>query len=247
MTKCAIFHLRCLGNGLLMFAPAQTGGSRTQTRTLAVSLAAHAALFAWLIYSAGPKVLAPSAVRAGIANGSVTQLYWPAHVTSASAGDFQSSTEIPDEQVRKRLRWQQLVKKRKSQERAPAVAQNTADSQATAASTQTGGAAPAGLPYGSLGMGALTGDEIRPALPVTAHDPVVDPSDLPPAEGSVIVEVTIDDKGNIIDKKVIESLTPAIDAKVLTALENWRFQPATRNGVAIPSKQDVYYHFRPRG
>jgi protein TonB len=59
--------------------------------------------------------------------------------------------------------------------------------------------------------------------------------------------VTIDDKGNITDKKVVESLTPAIDAKVLAALENWRFLPATRNGIAIPSKQDVYYHFRARG
>jgi hypothetical protein len=26
-------------------------------------------------------------------------------------------------------------------------------------------------------------------------------------------------------------------------LENWRFRPATRDGVAIPSKQDVYFHF----
>jgi TonB family protein len=103
------------------------------------------------------------------------------------------------------------------------------------------------MPYGSLGSGPASGDEIRPALPVSASDPVVDPADLPPAEGSVIVEVTIDDKGNIIQKTVIESLTPAIDAKVLAALENWRFLPATRNGVAIPSKQDVYYHFRPRG
>jgi hypothetical protein len=30
---------------------------------------------------------------------------------------------------------------------------------------------------------------------------------------------------------------------VLEALENWRFRPATRNGIAIPSKQDVFYHF----
>ena len=89
----------------------------------------------------------------------------------------------------------------------------------------------------------MSGDEIRPALPVSSSDPVVDAADLPPSEGSVIVEVTIDEKGNIVRKSVIESLTPAIDAKVLAALENWRFLPATRNGVAIPSKQDVYYHF----
>jgi protein TonB len=231
-----------------MFNSNQTGGWREQTRTLALSLAAHAMLFAWLLYAAAPKVLAPSAVRAGIANGSVTQLYWPSHVSSNAAGDLQASAELPDDQVRKRLILQKRLKKRRNIERAPTVpAQNNADSQAIAASTQNGGAAPAGLPYGSLGSGAVSGEEIRPALPVTAHDPVVDPSELPSSEGSVIIEVTIDDKGNIIGKKVIESLSPAIDAKVLAALENWRFLPATRNGVAIPSKQDVYYHFRPRG
>jgi hypothetical protein len=45
---------------------------------------------------------------------------------------------------------------------------------------------------------------------------------------------------------VVQSLGPAIDAKVLAALENWRFRPATRDGVPIPSKQDVVYHFKPR-
>jgi len=39
---------------------------------------------------------------------------------------------------------------------------------------------------------------------------------------------------------------PAIDGKVLAALESWRFHPATRDGVPIPSKQDVVYHFKPR-
>jgi hypothetical protein len=44
----------------------------------------------------------------------------------------------------------------------------------------------------------------------------------------------------------VQSLGPAIDAKVMAALENWRFRPATRDGVPIPSKQDVVYHFKPR-
>ena len=65
-------------------------------------------------------------------------------------------------------------------------------------------------------------------------------------EGSVVVEITIDDKGNIVQKTILQSLGPLVDAKVLAALENWHFSPATRNGVAIPSKQDVYYHFKPR-
>jgi TonB family protein len=75
----------------------------------------------------------------------------------------------------------------------------------------------------------------------------VDPSELPNGvEGSVVIEVTIDERGNIVRKVVLQSLGPAIDNKVLAALENWHFLPATRYGVPIPSKQDVSYHFKPR-
>jgi TonB family protein len=228
-----------------MFTQAKTGDSRRQAKSFAVSLGAHALLFAWLLYNSIPKVLVPSSVRAGQADGAVTQLYWPVSGAHAAAGDLLPSATTPDEQSRKRLTWQKRAKKIKHQKPNPAPARTDADTPTTA-STQAGGTAPAGMAYGTVGSGSVSGDEIRPALPVNASDPVVDPSDLPSAEGSVIVEVTIDDKGNIVQKTVIESLTPAIDAKVLAALESWRFQPATRNGVAIPSKQDVYYHFRPR-
>jgi TonB family protein len=78
---------------------------------------------------------------------------------------------------------------------------------------------------------------------VVSPDPVVPASDLNGLQGDVVVEVTIDEQGNIVAKTVIQSLAPTIDAKVLEALENWRFRPATRNGVAIASKQDVFYHF----
>jgi TonB family protein len=226
-----------------MFKQLQPDASQ-QRRALAASLVAHALLFGWLLYSALPKVLSPSSVRAGRSDGVVTQLYWPANASSLAAGDVQASATNPDEAPRKRLIWQRAAKTRRQKHRPP-----TPLSQAeteTTASTQIGGTAAKGMPYGTLGSGAASGDEIRPALPVNALDPVLDPAELPAAEGSVIVEVTIDDKGNIIQKTVIESLSPAIDAKVLAALESWRFLPATRNGVAIPSKQDVYYHFRPR-
>ncbi len=101
----------------------------------------------------------------------------------------------------------------------------------------------AGSPLGTVLEGPLAGEEVRPALPVVSPDPAVAAVELNGLQGDVVVEVTIDEKGNIVQKVVIQSLAPAIDGKVLEALENWRFRPATRNGVAIPSKQDVYYHF----
>jgi periplasmic protein TonB len=57
------------------------------------------------------------------------------------------------------------------------------------------------------------------------------------------VEVTIDEKGNVADTKVLESLGYGLEDKVLEALKNWRFTPATMNGIAIASRQDVHFHF----
>ena len=113
----------------------------------------------------------------------------------------------------------------------------------TSAPGQAAQARAAGSPLGTVLEGPLTGEEVRPALPVVSPDPHVAADELGGLQGDVIVEVTIDEQGNIVQKVVIQSLAPAIDGKVLEALENWRFRPATRNGVAIASKQDVYYHF----
>jgi TonB family protein len=68
-------------------------------------------------------------------------------------------------------------------------------------------------------------------------------SDAAGIEGDIIVEITIDEAGNIVQKVVLHSLGPAVDDRVLAALEKWHFAPASKNGVPIPSKQDVYYHF----
>jgi TonB family protein len=84
-------------------------------------------------------------------------------------------------------------------------------------------------------------------LPVTTADPVAYPWELPDSEGNVVVEITINESGDIVGKTVLHSLGTKLDEKVLAALENWRFHPATKNGVAIASKQDAIFHFRARG
>jgi TonB family protein len=110
-----------------------------------------------------------------------------------------------------------------------------------------GHGAQAGLSYGTLSRGQLYGDEIRPALPIATSDPTVYPWQLPDTAGNEVIEITIDERGEIIRKTVLQSLGPDIDSKCLAALENWRFRPATRNGSPIPSKQDAIFPFRARG
>jgi len=102
---------------------------------------------------------------------------------------------------------------------------------------------PAGEMYGSLSYGTLSGPDVRAALPVVFPDPVIDASELAGIAGDVVVEITIDDQGTVVEEILIRGLVPPVDQKVLAAIGRWRFRPATRNSVPVASKQDVYYHF----
>jgi len=111
------------------------------------------------------------------------------------------------------------------------------------AANSTTVAPPIGSRFGSLPGSVYTGHEVRPALRVSGSEPTVGQDDLRGAEGNVVIEITIDERGEIVSKAVIQGIAPSVDNKVLAALEDWRFIPATEDGVAIPSKEDVYYHF----
>jgi len=102
----------------------------------------------------------------------------------------------------------------------------------------------AGSPYGSLFSDIMNGSEVRPALPMVFPDPPVRRSEIPDGvTGSVIVEVTIDAQGKVIETRLLQGLGYGIEQKVIATLFNWRFRPATKDGVPIPSKQDVYFRF----
>jgi periplasmic protein TonB len=102
----------------------------------------------------------------------------------------------------------------------------------------------AGSELGSADDGPAIGDEIRPALPVTFQDLRIPRSELPGGiQGDVIVEITIDAQGIVVEEKLLQGLGHGVDERVIAVLRDWRFHPATRNGVPIPSKHDVHFHF----
>ena len=119
------------------------------------------------------------------------------------------------------------------------------------ARTQTlsalGHGAQAGATYGTLARGTLYGDEIRPALPVRTADPSVWPWQLPESPGNEVIEITIDERGEIINKVVLHSLGPDIDSgawppsKIGTSSQ----QPATAHQFH-PSKMP-YFRSAPAG
>lgn len=216
--------------------------NRRTTASLLGSFALHALLVVLVIRAFAPTYIKTSAVRQGSRGTSMALLYWPVRSSRSSeeSADDSSPARPHEAPSKAALTWQssrrraQLAEHRRGLE--PKPDQNAANPPVQARL--------AGSPYGSLAEGALTGSEVRPAIRVSGPNPVFSFEDLPDGQqGTVVVEVTIDAAGNIVAARVLQSLAPAIDAKVVAAVQEWHFLPATRDGVAIASKQDVLYHF----
>lgn len=104
--------------------------------------------------------------------------------------------------------------------------------------------AEAGSENGSAYDGSASGEEVKPALPAAFQDLKIYRSELPSGlQGDVIVEITIDARGAVVEERLLQGLGHGVDERVIAVLRDWRFHPATRNGVAIPSKHDVHFHF----
>jgi TonB family protein len=232
-----------------MFAQLNPGASRRQRRVLAGSLALHGLLFAWLLHTPEPQLLTPTSIALGRNGKVVAKLYFPTQFADDSTtSSSDSATQVYRRQRlgHEKLTWKPISTQAKSSLPSAALSPSEDISKTTTLS-KLGHGAPAGLPYGTLPGGPVYGDEIRPALPIATSDPVVYPWERPDSEGKVVIEITIDERGEIVRKTVLQSLGSAIDNKCLAALGNWHFQPATHNGSPIASKQDAIFPFKARG
>jgi protein TonB len=203
------------------------GNDRRTDRTLTWSVVAHCVLLIAIVLPRRAIFISPSSTKAGVNGKGLSYIYFPAK--SGASQDEAAASH--------RLTLPVEAKARKHRAKLSPLPEETAKTETASA------AAPAGSIYGSSTIGAPIGQEVRPALRVTGSEPRVAPDEFAGIEGSVVIEITIDERGNIVQKNLLQSLRPDVDRKVLAALEDWHFQPATRDGVAIPSKEDVYYHF----
>jgi TonB family protein len=224
----------------MQFHP-QADPSRRRYISTGVSIALHLLCIGWLVYSSAPKILKTTSMVNGEGETYIAHLYLPNQkpLTANDAEGTLTQAEQEETRTHKRLVW-------RARQKAAAKANKLALSKLQPETSQAVGSVSethmGGFSHGTA-LDSSSDDEIRIALPITSSDPSVDTSELGGRQGDVIVEITIDDKGNIIAKQVIQSFFPAIDNKVMAALESWRFTPATRDGIPIASKQDVHYHF----
>jgi TonB family protein len=228
-----------------IFASSLSTENRRRRPAWWISIAVHALLVIGLLRGRSPVFVAPSSVLGG-ANGTVvTHLYWATGSDADGKPSGKSAEQRTDSSSR--LTWKKSQSPKSKVDADRVTHKSAVEESSEIASAAVNPAASAGTAYGSLSDGASAGHEIRAALPAVTVEPLVSPDDLRGGiEGNVVVEITIDESGNIVNKVVVQSLGAGIDGKVLAALENWRFRPATRDGVPIPSKQDVVYHFKPR-
>ena len=74
--------------------------------------------------------------------------------------------------------------------------------------------------------------------------PVISPDELPPHfQSYVIIEVTIDKDGHPAHVHTVAGVvTPAIEEKLISAIRNFRYIPAKRDGLPIPSQKNIVVH-----
>jgi iron complex outermembrane receptor protein len=104
---------------------------------------------------------------------------------------------------------------------------------ATSASPEP--AAPLGA--AALAVPPIPIDQIRPAYPAEAL--------ASRARGDVAVTATISSTGEVSGVELARGAAPLLDRAALDAATRWRFKPALRGGVAVPSRVELLFHFEP--
>jgi TonB family protein len=208
--------------------PAQPAKRRRWSFSLVVSTGIHALILLALCWPAIPIFVKPNWVARG-EGGNAT----PVSIALYIPKDIQQAAQTQKPLLALPASAQKKPAKTKLQKRS-----NVLEVEKPTTTTE------AGSQSGSAYDGPMSGDEVKPALPITFQDLKIGRSELPGgAPGDVIVEITIDAQGNVIEEKLLQGLGQNVDERVIAALRDWRFHPATRNGMAIPSKHDVHFHF----
>jgi len=92
------------------------------------------------------------------------------------------------------------------------------------------------------------GQALAPAVLVSKVDPEYPPQAVrAQAEGSVILDVGIDETGRVTDVQVIRGLAYGLSEAAAAAVREWRYRPAEGPGGPIPSRKTVRILFTLRG
>lgn len=210
-----------------------TSGFRRH-RVVSVSVAAHLALLAVIVFH-NPKAIDISPAWLAYGDGAHTYqlIYFPPD----------ANNDTPPEAVK--LLFPRASKQHPLPKHKPLKAVSEPQPPAVVADADAGDHnSRAGSPLGTMIDGPITGHEVHVAYPTVYPDPPVDRAELPrDLVGDVVIEVTIDSAGNVVETKIIQAIGHGIDEKIEATLRRWHYQPATLDGTPVASRHDVHFHF----
>ena len=205
-----------------------------------VSVAAHLALLA-VIALHNPRVIdvSPAWLAYGDGSHAYKLIYFPPAAQNADTPPDTARLLFPPPATKPRPRPQsQPPKPAPEPQQAVVVADVNADAEAGDHNSR------AGSPLGTMIDGPITSHEVHVAYPVVFPDPPVARAELPrDVVGDVVIEVTIDSQGNVVETKIVQAIGHGIDEKIEATLRRWHYQPATLDGTPVASRHDVHFHF----
>jgi protein TonB len=99
-------------------------------------------------------------------------------------------------------------------------------------------------PDSTAGADSLGSGNINIALASYFPAPKPDLSTLPRGtRGDVVLDVVIDTAGKIAEIKMASGLGHGIDETVIATVQQWTFQPATKDGQPVASEQELHFHY----
>ena len=217
-----------------MFSGVQPAGSWFRRyRLVAASVAAHLALLVIVVFHhQKPVDFTPTWLAWGNAGHSYKISYLPPGDNPADEAKLSlppASAKTPS------IRPASQAKKPK-----PAEVHRQLDAKADEGTENT----KAGSALGRVVDGPISGHEVHVAFPVVYPDPPVNRAELPrDLVGDVVIEVTIDSDGNVVETRIVQAIGHGIDEKIEATLRRWRYQPATLDGTPVASHHDVHFHF----
>jgi len=95
----------------------------------------------------------------------------------------------------------------------------------------------------SITTPASVGGDIRPPKKIKDVSPEYpEKAKQAQAEGAVVLEATIDPKGNVRNVRVLQSI-PLLDQSAIEAVQQWKYEPTFLEGVPVPIKMTVTVSF----
>jgi len=88
--------------------------------------------------------------------------------------------------------------------------------------------------------------DVVPPVEVTREMPVWNPSaSFDRSSFTGTLQIDIDERGTVERAALLESVTPSYDNRLLAAAKNWKFQPATKDGMPVKYRKAITIALRP--